>query len=85
MLPKKINLGFGNVVKVSLVDRATIRSLVGHDTEACWICDPPEGTAYVGVVFIDKSLSQAQRKEAFYHELMHACVDIFQTVVDANR
>ena len=85
MLPKKINLGCGNIIKVDLVPRSTIQTLVGHDTVACWVHEPPEGTSYVGVIFVDRSLSQAQQKEYFYHEMLHACVDVFQTVVDANR
>lgn len=84
MLPKKINLGCGNVVKVDMVPRTTIQGLAG-DLDACWVHEPPVGTAYIGVIFIDKSLNQAHQKEALYHELLHACVDLFQTIVDANR
>lgn len=85
MLPKKINLGCGHVIKVELVPRSTIQTLIGQDTEACWICDPPEGSSYFGVVFVDRSLPQAKQKEALYHELLHALVDVFQTVVDSTR
>jgi hypothetical protein len=85
VLPKKINLGCGHVVKVDLVPRSTITTLLGHETEACWMHDTPDGTSFLGVIFVDRSLSQAQQKEALYHELLHACVDLFQTVVDGGR
>jgi len=78
MLPSKLNLGCGNVVKIEQVPRATIQSAIGQDTEAAWSCDPPTGSSYVGVIFIDKSLPLARKRALLYHELLHAAVDIFQ-------
>jgi hypothetical protein len=83
-LPRKLNLGFGNVVKVEAVARSTIQTLGGQDTEAWW-CTPPTDSPFVGIIYIDKSLSLARQKESLYHELLHGCVDIFQSVVDENR
>ena len=82
MIPSKLNLGCGNLIKVEQVPRATIQSLAGRDTYACWSCDAPEGSPYVGIIFIDKSLSLQARREAMYHELLHALVDVFQWTID---
>lgn len=78
MLPSKINLGCGNIIKVEQVPRATIQAAIGQDTEAAWSCDPPTGSSYVGVIFIDKTLPFTRKKALLYHELTHALVDIHQ-------
>lgn len=84
-LPSKINLGCGNVVKIDQVPRSTIQSAIGQDTEAAWSCDVPADSSYVGVVFIDKSLSLARKRALLYHELAHAAIDILQWELDASR
>ena len=84
MIPSKINLGCGNVIKVEQVARGLIQSTVGKDTEACWLCESPTNS-FVGIILIDKTLSQTGKEEALYHELGHAIVDIFQWAVDKRR
>lgn len=83
-LPKQINLGCGNVVKIEEVPRAVIQSAIGQDTEAAWSCEPPAGSQYIGVIFIDKTLPYRTRRALLYHELVHAAVDIMQWEIDAR-
>lgn len=85
MLPSKINLGCGNIVKIDQVPRATIQSVLGQDTQAAWSCGAPEGCSYVGVIFVDKTLSESRKRVLLYHELQHAMVDIFQWESDAAK
>jgi len=84
-LPKKINLGCGNIILVKQVERTVIQGAIGEDTEACWLNECPNSTSAVGMILIDKTLSMAAKKEALYHEMMHAVVDVFQWAVDDTR
>lgn len=76
MLPKKINLGCGNVILVREVERSVIQGMVGTDTEACWSVDTPAEAPHVGMILIDKSLPLGRKKYVLYHELVHALNDI---------
>lgn len=76
MLPKKINLGCGNVVLVKEVPRDVMQSAIGLDTEAAWSVDVEDGASHVGIIFVDASLPMYRKRFLLYHELVHAANDI---------
>ncbi len=76
MLPKKINLGCGNVILIKEAERSVIIASAGKDTEAFWSVDTADGAGHVGVIMIDKSLPFGRKKYILYHELLHAVNDV---------
>ena len=70
-VPKRINLGYGNIIKVSLVaqDRLKLIGRTGEPLDGIW--DDVSRTLY-----IDKNLSAESRKQTFYHELIHIVNDV---------
>ena len=70
-VPKSINLGYGNIIKVRLVSQSRMK-LIGRAEEpldGMW--DDVSRTMY-----IDKNLSAERRKQTFYHEMLHVINDV---------
>ena len=76
MLPKKINLGCGNVILIKEVERSVIVASAGKDTEAFWSTDTADDAGHIGVIMLDKSLPENRRRYVLYHELLHAINDL---------
>lgn len=70
-VPKRLNLGYGNIIKVSLVSQDRLKDVgrTGEPLDGLW--DDVSRTLY-----IDKNLSAERRKQAFYHELIHIVNDV---------
>jgi len=70
-VPKSINLGYGNIIKVRLVSQSRLKE-VGRASE------PLDGMwdDVSRVLYIDKNLSSEGRKQTFYHELIHIINDV---------
>ena len=70
-VPKRLNLGYGNIIKVSLVSQDRLKDVgrTGEPLDGLW--DDVSRTLY-----IDKNLSAEGRKQAFYHELIHIINDV---------
>lgn len=75
-LPKKLNLGCGNIILIKEVQRSVIQAAAGVDVEAFWSVDAPDAASHCGVIMLDQSLPLGRKKYVLYHELAHAVNDV---------
>lgn len=71
-LPRRVHLGNGHVVTVTLVSRQTLKDLNGDEDE------PLEGLwdSDTRAIYVLRSLGSADRWRVYWHELLHAVNDL---------
>ncbi len=72
-LPRVVHLGLGYKIKVALVPQSFLRELADDDDEqqnydGIWLDERK-------TIYIDKALRASDRREVYWHELIHALND----------
>ena len=78
-LPKTVNFGGGWKVRVVQLGEVDANAMVGKGCNAAFVIedDDPSEAAFMGTIYLRKSLKAKQKRVLLLHELVHAVNDAY--------